>query len=480
MSLSTALNAAASGLHVTARATQVVADNIANAGTDGYGVRSLTQAARAVGGTGSGVIATGIDRNSDPVLIGAARLAAAEQQAAAGITEFWTQIEQSLGQPGFPGALVTQVSKLDAALSTAIAAPETQAVLARVAQGASDVVQAFNATQRVIAQARDHADLAVSKDINSLNDLLSDVARLNKDIQRQAIIGVSPNALMDQRQRLTDQIALILPVTEIARDFGRVMLIAADGTVLVDQNAASFGFQRSPNPQPGDTALSGGVAPITLGSRSIGAGHPMLGQGRLGAALAVRDEHAPLAQTELDHVAADIVARFASPTADPTLPPGAFGLFVDPSAAPPLNSSGLSGRIALSPLVQPDQPSTLWRLRDGLGAIASGPVGATAGLASLRGALAHMTTAGSSAQSLRDVHGHAVDLSSLFSTNRLHAETREAQSASRATVLQGQLQAMGVDTDEQMQKLLVLEQSYAANAKVISALDQMMRTLLEI
>ncbi len=38
----------------------------------------------------------------------------------------------------------------------------------------------------------------------------------------------------------------------------------------------------------------------------------------------------------------------------------------------------------------------------------------------------------------------------------------------------------GVDTDVEMQNLLLIEQSYAANAKVLSAVDQMMQRLLEL
>ena len=38
----------------------------------------------------------------------------------------------------------------------------------------------------------------------------------------------------------------------------------------------------------------------------------------------------------------------------------------------------------------------------------------------------------------------------------------------------------GVDTDQEMQKLLLIEQSYAANARVIQVVDDMMRRLMEI
>jgi len=39
---------------------------------------------------------------------------------------------------------------------------------------------------------------------------------------------------------------------------------------------------------------------------------------------------------------------------------------------------------------------------------------------------------------------------------------------------------MGVDTDVELQNLLVIEQAYAANAKVIQAVNSMMNKILEI
>ena len=43
-----------------------------------------------------------------------------------------------------------------------------------------------------------------------------------------------------------------------------------------------------------------------------------------------------------------------------------------------------------------------------------------------------------------------------------------------------QEQAQGVDTDQELQKLLTIEQSYAANAKLIETIDQMIQSLLRI
>ena len=38
----------------------------------------------------------------------------------------------------------------------------------------------------------------------------------------------------------------------------------------------------------------------------------------------------------------------------------------------------------------------------------------------------------------------------------------------------------GVDTDHEMQKLMLIEQAYAANAKVISTVGEMLQAIMEL
>lgn len=480
MSLGTALNAAMTGLQISARGTQVVADNIANADTPGYGVRSVTQTARAIGGQGSGVLFRGIARDSDPALLASLRDARAAQAMTSQKAAFWSELETGLGSEGAQSGLAARMTALDTALAQAVVSPDNTAALAQVAQAAQAMILGFADGAATIAAARDRADHAIAQDVDTLNRALARIATLNKDIQRQGIVGGSPNALIDQRDVLIDQVAEILPVREIPRDDGRVMLVARDGTILLDQNAVTFGFQRNPQPQPTDTVATGTLSAVMLGNRQISAGSMLLGQGRLAGALAVRDTESPNAQAALDALAADLVQRFAGPQADPTLAPGALGLFRDSAAAAlPVHAVGLSGRLALSGDIDPADTGTLWRLRDGLGAAAPGPVGASARLSGLRDAFAQ-PTALATGQARRDLHGHAADLTTFVSQMRVSGEEQLALDVARADLLAEKRAAKGVDTDAELQRLLVLEKSYAANARVIATVDTLMRTLLEI
>ena len=63
---------------------------------------------------------------------------------------------------------------------------------------------------------------------------------------------------------------------------------------------------------------------------------------------------------------------------------------------------------------------------------------------------------------------------------RAAQETTLSYTQARADSLLGRFLDDGVDTDSEMQKLLEIEQAYAANAKVISTVDQLLQQLMAI
>ena len=122
----------------------------------------------------------------------------------------------------------------------------------------------------------------------------------------------------------------------------------------------------------------------------------------------------------------------------------------------------------------------MWRLRDGLGAAAPGPTGYAGQLSALSTALSAVRAQASGGLSpgARSLSGFASDIASSQSVNRLSADAGTAFASARAEGLRSALLRDGVDTDQEMQNLLVIEQTYAANAKVIQTVDQLIKILL--
>lgn len=481
MSLSLALSSALSGIALSARGTQIVANNIANARTEAYGVRVLTQAARVLGGMGSGVVVTGIDRQSNPALIAELRTANANASRDLIKGTFWKALEAGIGLPGEPGSLSHAISRLDTALHQASAAPDQQAVLQHSVQAAADITQKLRDLNFLVQAERDRADAAIERDVNWLNHALESIAELNLEIQRQSLLGGEPEGLMDTRQALVDKVSELIPLREFPREDGRIMIMGADGTILVDRTAARFSFSRTPEPSANERVEDGALSPLRLNGRAIAASSPLLASGQIGSNFSIRDEFGPEMQDTLDRLAIDLVLRFASPEIDPSLSPGEMGLFnLEGVTTIPSDINGLAGRIRLNPALDPNAGGETWRLRDGVNASTPGPVADN----SILDRMIHAVQAPSMLQDMaspaRYMQGHATDLVATITTHRLQSDLHTGQSTARVSTLQEYLATQGVDTDAELSRLLTLEQAYAANARVIASVDAMLRTILEI
>lgn len=356
MSLSLALSSALSGLSVTARATQLASDNIANMQTEGYGVRTLSQAARVTGSEGSGVVATGIQRDIAPALLADLRHAKSQKSQDDTRSGFWAQIEMTFGMPDEPGGLTYLIDRLGVSLQNAAAQTDSDARLYQVAQATTDIAHRFGAIHDVLQSQRDMADSSLAKDVQSLNQMLGTIAELNTKIQRQTLLGGAPESLMDARQRLIDDVASIVAVQEIPRADGRILLLGRDGSVLVDRTAAQFDFTRTLQPDASDRVENGVLSAVTLNGRDVAPGSALFSTGRMGAFLEIRDKAAPALQQKLDNIAQDLVARFSAPAVDPTLAADAFGLFaLNGLAGLPADNTGIAAMLSLNALADPEK-----------------------------------------------------------------------------------------------------------------------------
>jgi flagellar hook-associated protein 1 FlgK len=69
---------------------------------------------------------------------------------------------------------------------------------------------------------------------------------------------------------------------------------------------------------------------------------------------------------------------------------------------------------------------------------------------------------------------------SRISGARVQSDQDMAFANARLTSLEEMELIDGVDTDQELQMLMLVEQSYAANAKLIQAVDEMMQSLLRL
>lgn len=484
MSLSAGFASAISGLTAVNKQVEVISNNIANATTAGYGRRELVTTARATGGAGLGVQIVGVARQGDLALQNDRRVAQSAEANSAITSAALKTIERAIGTTDSAVSLQSRIADFDSKLIEATSRPDSEARLQAVVSVARSLTAQFATAGEAIQSVRSQADAAIATTVNGLNSALSRVADLNSQIRMVNAGGRDPSALMDQRQQLVDQIGNAVPLRVVQRDNGAIALFSTNGAVLLDGTPSTLGFTPSPL-ITADLALAAGtLSGLTLNGRPIatGDGGPIAG-GALAANFTIRDVVAPKAQQRLDAVARDLVDRFSASGLDSTLPSGAAGLFTDDGLAfDPANERGLSQRLTLNAAADPDQGGAIWRIRDGLGAMSSGDGGATNLLLAYRQALQtpRAPVSGGFDPGLRSHAALASDLISSVASDRLISESEQSYAAAKTLALTTQEAAAGVDSDQEMQALLVMEKAYAANAKVIATLGSMIDQLLEM
>ncbi len=485
MSITSALGSALSGLSATSRQAEILSSNVANATTPGYARREVGLRAAVLAGTGQGVSVSGVSRDVDRQLLAERRLAAAGDGDRSIRAAFLQRMEQALGTPDSPGSLAARVAAFDQALVEASGRPEQQARLQAIASTASSLISGLATATDDIQTARATADRQIAEEVVKLNSTLAQLQDLNVELRSFSGAGRDVSALLDERQRLVDTISAIVPIREISRDQNQIALFTIGGAPLLEGSASVFGFTATHTITPEMTQGLGGLSGLTLNGRpydTAGSASPILG-GTLGGLFALRDEMAVAAQAKLDAVARDLVERFSATGLDATLLPGTPGLFTDAGLAfLPLNETGLAGRLRLNAAADPVQGGALFRLRDGLGAVTEGPPGNGALLGALHAAFGAARPLGSPGfvPGNRSFAALAGDVMSDTAVHRLAAEAEQSFSGARLTALSDLEAQNGVDTDQEMQALLVIEKNYAANAKVIQAVNDMIDTLIRL
>ena len=484
MTLSGALSNALSGLTVASRTAEVVSNNIANAMTEGYGRRDIAVSAQLAGSAG-GAVVQGVTRHVDPGLVNDRRAAQAAQENARIAVDFLQRVEGLVDTPDAPQSLSARLVAVEEALITAASRPDSTERLTTVVNRVAELTTAFNRISGGIQALRGEADRAIATKVDLLNTSLAQVRDLNTRVSAAINQGADTTALLDHRQSAIDRIAEIVPIREVGRDRGTVALFTEGGAILLDGTAAHVSFAAANVVLPHVTQDNGLLSGFALNGVDLTPQNAdrLFDGGTLAALIDQRDRLAPAAQAGLDAVARDLVERLQDPALDPTLASGLAGLLTDDNTRfDPDKTVGLSQRLTVNPLVDPARGGDVWRLRDGLGAVAPGPVGDASQLVRLSAALAAPRVPGSGdfGTAARGASDLATDFLSRIGTDRGAKEQTLGFHAARFGETRSAELRDGVDTDQEMQRLITVEQTYAANARMMQVLDDMMQTLLRI
>ncbi len=489
MNISSALSNAASGLSATARLADTISNNVANAMTPGFARRTTELSSLSLGGFGSGVRVAGTGRAENAFLTAERRGVDAAAGATATRSDAWERMIGAMGEPGSPNAMSTRASALETTLMAAVASPQSMAKLNDAVVAAKELATSINRVSDENMRLRTEADAEIARQVDVVNDSLNAIDAINRKITTLDQQGADIAALQDERNRLIDGIASIIPVKAIKREGEQIALYAQNGGVLLDGRVFELRFDAAPNVVTHDLTLAnGGLGPLLQEQGAAGgpvviatdSGRGLLDGGSLSALFEIRDVIVPEFNAEIDRYAADLVERFQTLVPPASLDAAGEGLFVAAGAGTP----GLAGRLAVNAAVDPSQPGgAVWRLRDGLDAAAPGAEGFGAYLQAQVDAMsAPRDPVGFISQNARaGSAGMASEIGSFFAGRAVRSDEDRAFLVARQQILsEEEAHAIGVDTDAELQTLMLVEQTYAANARVLSVIDDLMKLLMEV
>ena len=327
MSLTQALSTALAGLNTTQANLSIVAGNIANANTPGYVEESADQVEIASSGnSGSSVDLEGINRNLSSLLQSELWTETSGGSYADAKAQLYQQLQQVYGTPGSPGAFDTAFNNFTAALQSLSTSPASYSAQTGVLSAAQQLTQSLHSMTGGIQALRSQAESGIASDVEQANQLLQQIAQINRQLTASVTSDATAATLADQRDQAISQLSQLMNINVVKGSQNQVTVFTSTGLQLVGVRASQFTFDDrgslaataawSSDPSKDGVGTISLVAPD--GSSTDLVANRSIQSGQIGAYLEMRDQILPQAQSQIDEVAAQMAQGLSDTTTNGT------------------------------------------------------------------------------------------------------------------------------------------------------------------
>jgi flagellar hook-associated protein 1 FlgK len=290
------LSTGVSGLNAAQLALNTVSNNIANAGTAGYSRQSVEQVASVGASNGRFTVGNGVD------------VVAVQRAYSQYLTQaLWSSNTALQGATTFDGlastlnSLFSNSGNLQSALDDFYSAfsdvansPGLASTRQAALGSASSLTTVFNTLSQQLAQQQTQVNGQIGDSVDSINAITGQIAKLNQQIQQAGSQGGAPNALLDQRDNLVQQLAGYTGISTVSESNGAIDVYTSSGESLVSGSKSfSLSLGRDPYDPSRRTVLDSSGNDIT----------DQLAGGSLGALIDYRDNVLVSAQNGLGQAA---------------------------------------------------------------------------------------------------------------------------------------------------------------------------------
>ncbi|NOT33313.1 MAG: flagellar hook-associated protein FlgK [Candidatus Eisenbacteria bacterium] len=452
MSLQSLLSIARSALFAHQRAIEVTGHNIANAQTPGYSRQRLELVQAVPTRTPQGYLGRGVEigefmRLRNTLLDGGYRRNSGSLGFSGQMAGSLGALEGALGAAGSSG-IGESMQEMFTAFGELANDPANVTNRTQVLNAASRFVNELRRVDAAISGLEEEARSAATGGVQQVNDLTRRIAALNAQIGAAGPAGSAPD-LMDQRDRLIDELSQLVSVRVIERTDGTIGILAGS-TTLVD-NASARTLEVRGNGSGGwQIGLVGGAA-VDVGG------------GTLKAAETLANTTYPAVRAKLDELVRAVVTETNAIHQNGYTQNGAVGVdFFD--------GAGLTaGTIELSATVS-GNPSMI--------AASSSGAGGDGAIALQLAGLHNLSLTAFGGRSMRGMYG------TLVSDVAMQVRGASDDVATWDTlVTQADVRRQsesGVSVDEEMVLLVGQQRAYQAAARLVNVADEMIQSVLDM
>jgi flagellar hook-associated protein 1 len=454
------LNVALSGVVTQQRALNTVSHNLTNATTPGYSRQRVDTAAATPhpypavnmpvgpGQLGTGVVATQHARLRDQFVDLSFRGGTADLGNHQARADALRTIDTVIDEPGETG-ITHLLSRFWGSWQALSLQPDSAAARETVRHAGQALAQGFNDLSTQLTASRAEADTRIGLGTARVNELAGQVNELNKQIAMVVAVGQEPNDLRDRRDLLIDQIAGYADVTVTEPGVNGKVSIAIGSQLLVD----------------GTTDAIGPLAIDAAGAATVNGVPTTIASGSLRGLVDIRDTVIGGATgylAQIDTLAASLAASVNARHA--------VGFGLDGSTGTAFFTGASASTLALSAAITASVDAIA--ASDSAGNVPAGADNAV-GMAQLQFVV-------------QAIGGSTTTLDGFYQQMVARIGVDTDQASRMAQVQQGVLDAAqsrrdgvsGVNLDEEMSDMVRFQKSYNAAARMVTALDEMLDTII--
>ncbi len=285
-------------------------NNIANANTPGYARRTVelqTRAGESGGGqinVGNGVQIGAVNRVVDEFVEKMLREAGADKAGFELENDFLSRVQSVFSLNTDGSTIGSALTEFSTAVNDLAGDPSSIELRTNLIEKGKDLVNAIKVSYGTIASLQDEANTRISTELDTVNNIATQIATLNGQIRTRESTGNVAADERDQRELLLQQLSEKVSYSMVEDSDGAANIFLGKGFALVSGSEART-LEATPNPSFASgsvpPSLSGGVLSYIVYDYDSGAGVSHIdltqsmqaGSGTIGALLRLRGYNDP-------------------------------------------------------------------------------------------------------------------------------------------------------------------------------------------